>query len=108
MQNVIFIIKEMIKHCNLPQTKNNTDEPRLILAHFIFCMQEELKEMKKKEERRTKEMGELLQKNKELIESPQRAKEEAAELQKQLVNYEKDKSALAVGHIFNNIITISH
>lgn len=63
--------------------------------NLITLLKEELKEMKKKEERRTKEMGEVLQKNKELIEAPQRAKEEVAELQKQLVNYEKDKSALA-------------
>ncbi|CAM4578576.1 unnamed protein product [Leuciscus chuanchicus] len=55
---------------------------------------EELKDMKRKEEKRNKEMAEVLEQNKQLRESPQKAKEEVAELQKQLANYEKDKSAL--------------
>jgi len=59
-------------------------------------VQEELKEMKRKEEKRNKEMAEVLEQNKELRESPQKAKDEVAELQKQLDNYEKDKSALTV------------
>lgn len=60
------------------------------------CIQEELKEMKRKEEKRNKEMAEVLEENKDLRESPQKAKEEVAELQKRLANYEKDRSALAV------------
>lgn len=60
------------------------------------CVQEELKDMKRKEEKRNKEMAEVLEQNKELRESPQKAKQEVAELQKQLANYEKDKSALTV------------
>ncbi|XP_052008711.1 dynein regulatory complex subunit 4 [Xyrauchen texanus] len=61
---------------------------------LITLLKEELKELKKKEERRNKEMIELLEQNKELLESPQKAKQEVTELQKQLINYEKDKSAL--------------
>lgn len=61
---------------------------------FITSLKEELKDMKRKEEKRNKEMVEVLEQNKELRESPQKAKEEVAELQKQLANYEKDKSAL--------------
>ncbi len=60
------------------------------------CIQEELKEMKRKEEKRNKEMAEVLEENKDLRESPLKAKEEVAELQKHLANYEKDRSALAV------------
>lgn len=59
-------------------------------------MQEELKEIKKKDERRTKEMAVVLQQNKELTESQEKAKEEVTELQKQLTNYDRDKSTLAV------------
>ncbi|KAG1946545.1 dynein regulatory complex subunit 4 isoform X2 [Pimephales promelas] len=61
---------------------------------FITSLKEELKEMKRKEEKRNKEMAEVLEQNKDLRESPQKAKDEVAELQKQLDNYEKDKSAL--------------
>ncbi|XP_056621941.1 dynein regulatory complex subunit 4 isoform X3 [Triplophysa dalaica] len=63
---------------------------------LITSLKEDLKEMKKKDERRTKEMAIVLQQNKELIESQERAKEEVTELQKQLTNYERDKSTLAV------------
>lgn len=66
-----------------------------VLSLFL-CIQEDLKEMKKKEERRTKEMAIVLQQNKDLIESQERSKEEVTELQKQLTNYERDKSTLAV------------
>ncbi|XP_056621939.1 dynein regulatory complex subunit 4 isoform X1 [Triplophysa dalaica] len=62
---------------------------------LITSLKEDLKEMKKKDERRTKEMAIVLQQNKELIESQERAKEEVTELQKQLTNYERDKSTLA-------------
>ncbi|KAF4101573.1 hypothetical protein G5714_018005 [Onychostoma macrolepis] len=62
---------------------------------IITSLKEELKEMKRKEEKRNKEMAEVLEENKDLRESPQKAKEEVAELQKRLANYEKDRSALA-------------
>lgn len=61
---------------------------------LITSLKEELKEMKKNEEKRNKEMAEVLEQNKELKESSQKAKEQVAELQKQLANYEKDKSIL--------------
>uniref|UniRef100_A0A671S1S6 Dynein regulatory complex subunit 4 n=1 Tax=Sinocyclocheilus anshuiensis TaxID=1608454 RepID=A0A671S1S6_9TELE len=63
---------------------------------LITSLKEELKEMKRKEEKRNKEMAEVLEENKELRASPQKAKEEVAELQKRLANYDKDRSALAV------------
>lgn len=53
--------------------------------------------MKRKEERLEKEMTEVMLQNKHLTEPLQRAKEEVAELQKMLANYEKDKASLAVG-----------
>ncbi|KAK2894901.1 hypothetical protein Q8A67_012130 [Cirrhinus molitorella] len=62
---------------------------------LITSLKEELKEMKRKEEKRNKDMAEVLEENKYLRESPQKAKEEVAELQKRLANYEKDRSALA-------------
>lgn len=65
-------------------------------------MQEDLKEMKKKEERRTKEMAIVLQQNKELIESQERAKEDVTDLQKQLTHYDRDKNTLAVCLLFYN------
>uniref|UniRef100_A0A8K9UYW7 Dynein regulatory complex subunit 4 n=1 Tax=Oncorhynchus mykiss TaxID=8022 RepID=A0A8K9UYW7_ONCMY len=54
-----------------------------------------LKEMKRKEERLEKDMAEVLLHNKRLTEPLQKAKEEVTELQKQLTNYEKDKTSLA-------------
>lgn len=63
---------------------------------MVQCVQEELKEMKRNEEKRNKEMVEVLEQNKELKESSQKAKEQVSELQKQLANYEKDKSILTV------------
>ncbi|XP_043119867.1 dynein regulatory complex subunit 4 isoform X2 [Puntigrus tetrazona] len=62
---------------------------------IITSLKEELKEMKRKEEKRNKQMVEVLEENKDLRESPQKAKEEVAELQKRLSHYEKDRSALA-------------
>uniref|UniRef100_A0A672R118 Dynein regulatory complex subunit 4 n=1 Tax=Sinocyclocheilus grahami TaxID=75366 RepID=A0A672R118_SINGR len=63
--------------------------------NIITSLKEELKEMKRKEEKRNKEMAEVLEEYKDLRESPQKAKEKVAELQKRLANYEKDRSALA-------------
>ena len=57
--------------------------------------------MKRKEERLEKEMAEVLLQNRRLTEPLQRAKEEVADLQKQLANYEKDKATLAVGNSSN-------
>lgn len=55
--------------------------------------------MKKKEERLEKEMAEVQLQRKRLTEPLQKAKEDVAELQKKLANYEKDKASLAVGHV---------
>lgn len=52
--------------------------------------------MKKKEERLEKEMAEVQLQRKRLTEPLQKAKEDVAELQKKLANYEKDKASLAV------------
>lgn len=52
--------------------------------------------MKKKEDRLEKQMAEVSGENKRLVEPLQKAKEDVAELQRQLVNYEKDKQLLAV------------
>ena len=60
--------------------------------------------MKRKEERLEKDMAEVLLHNKRLTEPLQRAKEEVTELQKQLANYEKDKTSLAVGYTHNHRI----
>jgi len=60
-------------------------------------VQEQIEEMKKKEERMEKEMGEIQMQNKKLVEPLQKAKDDVEDLRKQLVNYEKDKASLAVG-----------
>uniref|UniRef100_A0A8C7TYU3 Dynein regulatory complex subunit 4 n=1 Tax=Oncorhynchus mykiss TaxID=8022 RepID=A0A8C7TYU3_ONCMY len=60
-----------------------------------------LKEMKRKEERLEKDMAEVLLHNKRLTEPLQKAKEEVTELQKQLTNYEKDKTSLAPFQIWD-------
>ena len=52
--------------------------------------------MKKKEERMEKQMNEIQLENKRLKEPLEKAKEEVAELTRQLANYEKDKASLAV------------
>lgn len=52
--------------------------------------------MRKKEDRLEKEMADLQLQNRRLTEPLQKAREEVAELQRQLANYEKDKTSLAV------------
>ena len=51
--------------------------------------------MKKKEERLEKQMADVKNENKQLVEPLQKAREEVAELQRQLSSYEKDKQLLA-------------
>uniref|UniRef100_A0A8K9X4B2 Dynein regulatory complex subunit 4 n=1 Tax=Oncorhynchus mykiss TaxID=8022 RepID=A0A8K9X4B2_ONCMY len=65
-----------------------------------------LKEMKRKEERLEKDMAEVLLHNKRLTEPLQKAKEEVTELQKQLTNYEKDKTSLAVANPFVCVVQV--
>lgn len=75
------------------------------LQHFILTLavsvQEEVADMKKKEERLEKVMAEVLQQNKRLTEPLQKATQEVSEMKKQLANYEKDKALLAVCVSFN-------
>jgi len=63
-----------------------------------FVFQEQVEEMKKKEERMEKRMAEVIAENNRLTEPLQRAREEVEDLRKQLANYEKDKETLRVGH----------
>ena len=58
--------------------------------------QEQVEEMKKKEDRLEKQMAEVMAENKRLVEPLQKARDEVEELRRQLSNYEKDKQALAV------------
>jgi len=58
--------------------------------------QEQVEEMKKKEDRLEKQMAEVMAENKRLVEPLQKARDEVDELRRQLSNYEKDKQALAV------------
>ena len=52
--------------------------------------------MKKDQERLEKQLAETQAENRRLQDPLQRAREEVAELQKQLANYERDKVSLAV------------
>ena len=76
---------------------------------ILFFKQEQVEEMKKKEERMEKQMNEVMAENKRLVEPLQKAKEEVDELRRQLSNYEKDKQSLAVcsGDSFVSIAVIS-
>ncbi|CAB1339359.1 unnamed protein product [Coregonus sp. 'balchen'] len=76
--------------------KNYYNDITLNNLALINSLKEQMEEMKKKEERLEKDMAEVLLQNKRLTEPLQRAKEEVTELQKQLGNYEKDKTSLAV------------
>ena len=67
--------------------------------------QEQVEEMKKKEDRLEKQMAEVMAENKRLVEPLQKARDEVDELRRQLSNYEKDKQALAVSHMI--VLSIS-
>ncbi|XP_046872887.1 dynein regulatory complex subunit 4 [Hypomesus transpacificus] len=75
--------------------KNYYNDITLNNLALINSLKEQVEEMKRKEERLEKEMAEVLLQNRRLTEPLQRAKEEVADLQKQLANYEKDKATLA-------------
>lgn len=64
------------------------------LAH-INSLKETIIGMKEKEERTEKEMTEVKEKNKKLVEPLKKAKEDVEELTKKLLNYEKDKQCLS-------------
>ncbi|KAI1890190.1 hypothetical protein AGOR_G00171130 [Albula goreensis] len=62
---------------------------------LINSLKEQVEEKKKKEDRLEKDMAEVLLQNKNLTEPLQKAKEEVVDLQRQMVNYKKDKASLA-------------
>jgi len=64
-------------------------------------VQEQVEEMKKKEERLEKQMAEVMSENKRLAEPLQKANNEVDELRRQLVNYDKDKQLLAVSQQYD-------
>ncbi|XP_071237609.1 dynein regulatory complex subunit 4-like [Salvelinus alpinus] len=75
--------------------KNYYNDITLNNLALINSLKEQMEEMKRKEEHLEEDMAEVLLQNKRLTEPLQRAKEEVTELQKQLANYEKDKTSLA-------------
>ncbi|XP_020844758.1 dynein regulatory complex subunit 4 isoform X3 [Phascolarctos cinereus] len=75
--------------------KNYYNDITLNNLALINSLKEQMEEMKKKEDHLEKEMAEVMVQNKRLTDPLQKAREELLELQKKLVNYEKDKHALA-------------
>jgi len=61
-----------------------------------FGGQEQVEEMRKKEERLEKQMAEVTAENKRLADPLQKANTEVDELRRQLANYDKDKQLLVV------------
>ena len=57
-----------------------------------------MERMKKEQERLEKQLSETQAENRKLQEPLQKAKEEVVELRKQLANYERDKTSLAVSY----------
>lgn len=74
--------------------KNYYNDITLNNLALINTLKEQVEEMKKKEERMEKKMGELTAENKRLTEPLQKAREEVEELRRQLASYEKDKETL--------------
>ena len=67
------------------------------MMQLIHCrVQEQVEEMKKKEERMEKQMADIMAENRRLTEPLQKAREDVDELRRQLANYDKDKQSLAV------------
>nr|XP_033798757.1 dynein regulatory complex subunit 4 isoform X2 [Geotrypetes seraphini] len=75
--------------------KNYYNDITLNNLALINSLKEQMEEMKRKEDRLEKEMTDLQLQNKRLIEPLQKAREEVAELQRQLTNYKQDKALLA-------------
>ncbi len=57
---------------------------------FLYFNQEQVEEMKKKEERMEKQMNEIMAENKRLTEPLQKAREEVEELRKQVRTFNID------------------
>lgn len=66
------------------------------LPGLCLCLQEQMEDMRKKEDHLEREMAEVSVQNKRLAEPLQKAREEMNEMQKQLANYERDKQTLLV------------
>ncbi|CAI9532348.1 unnamed protein product [Staurois parvus] len=75
--------------------KNYYNDITLNNLALINSLKEQMEDMRRKEDRLEKEMADLQLQNRRLTEPLQKAREEVAELQRQLANYEKDKTALA-------------
>lgn len=75
--------------------KNYYNDITLNNLALINTLKEQVEEMKKKEERLEKKMADVSTENNRLVEPLQKAKNDVAELQRNLANYEKDKQLLA-------------
>jgi chromosome segregation ATPase len=75
--------------------KNYYNDITLNNLALINSLKEQIEEMKKKEERLEKVLAETQLENRKLQEPLQHAREEVAELQRRLANYEKDKLSLS-------------
>lgn len=68
----------------------------------VLCQQEQMEDMRKKEEHLEKEMAEVSVQNKRLADPLQKARDEMNEMQKKLGNYERDKQILVVSLHLNS------
>ncbi|EHH31968.1 hypothetical protein EGK_13143 [Macaca mulatta] len=64
------------------------------LLGLCLCLQEQMEDMRKKEDHLEREMAEVSVQNKRLADPLQKAREEMSEMQKQLANYQRDKQIL--------------
>lgn len=71
-----------------------TDTPVPLLPRHP---QEQMEDMRKKEEHLEKEMTEVAMQNRRLADPLQKAREEMSDMQKKLGSYERDKQILVVG-----------
>ncbi|KAM4018576.1 dynein regulatory complex subunit 4 [Anomaloglossus baeobatrachus] len=74
--------------------KNYYNDITLNNLALINSLKEQMEEMRKKEDRLEKEMADLQQQNRRLVDPLQKARDEVAEHQRLLTNYEKDKASL--------------
>jgi len=75
--------------------KNYYNDITLNNLALINSLKEQIEDMKKNEERLTKEMNEVQSQNRKLVEPLRIAKAEVEDLKRQLANYGKDKTSLA-------------
>ncbi|XP_077317066.1 dynein regulatory complex subunit 4 [Lithobates pipiens] len=75
--------------------KNYYNDITLNNLALINSLKEQMEDMRKKEDRLEKEAADLQLQNRRLAEPLQKAREEVAELQRHLANYQKDKTSLA-------------